>query len=85
AFLLLVPWVQTAPVRGAVTALDPHDRIQQVTALVPGRVEKWYVVDGQEVKEGDPIASIVDNDPDVLARLAAERAQVIAQIDAANQ
>lgn len=85
AFLLLVPWVQTAPGRGAVTALDPHDRIQQVTALVPGRVDKWYVIDGQEVKAGDPIAAIVDNDPDVLARLAAERAQVLAQIEAASQ
>jgi hypothetical protein len=35
AFLFLVPWVQTAPGRGSVTALDPHDRVQQITALVP--------------------------------------------------
>jgi multidrug efflux pump subunit AcrA (membrane-fusion protein) len=85
AFLFLVPWVQTAPGRGSVTALDPHDRVQQITALVPGRVEKWYVNDGQEVKAGDPIAQIVDNDPDVLTRMAAERAQVLAQIDSVAQ
>ncbi|MDF8331701.1 HlyD family secretion protein [Novosphingobium cyanobacteriorum] len=85
AFLLFVPWVQTAPGRGVVTALDPHDRVQQVTALLPGRVEKWYVNDGQTVKEGDPIARIVDNDPDVLVRMAAERAQVLAQIDSVAQ
>lgn len=85
AFLLLVPWVQTAPGRGSVTALDPHDRVQQVTALVPGRVEQWYVNDGQEVKAGAPIARIVDNDPDVLIRMAAERAQVLAQIDSVAQ
>lgn len=85
AFLLLVPWVQTAPGRGSVTALDPHDRVQQITAMVPGRVEQWYVNDGQAVKAGDPIARIVDNDPDVLTRMAAERAQVLAQIDSVAQ
>jgi RND family efflux transporter MFP subunit len=84
-FLLTVPWVQTAPGTGQVTALDPHDRVQQITALVPGRVEQWYVTDGQSVKEGDPVARVMDNDPDVLSRLAAERAQVKAQIDAASQ
>ncbi|WP_408590990.1 HlyD family secretion protein [Novosphingobium sp.] len=85
AFLIFVPWVQTAPGRGAVTALDPHDRVQQVTAMVPGRVERWYVSDGQALKAGQPIARIVDNDPDVLIRMAAERSQVLAQIDSVAQ
>lgn len=83
--LFLVKWVQTAPGRGEVIALNPEDRVQQVTALVPGRVEKWFVVDGQQVKKGDPIARIIDNDPDLLVRLGAEREQVIAQIAAAEQ
>ena len=83
--LVFVPWVQTAPGRGQVVALDPQDRVQQVTAFVPGRVERWYVVDGQVVRKGDPIARIADNDPDLLARLAAERAQVAAQIAASEQ
>lgn len=83
--LFAVKWVQTAPGRGDVIALNPEDRVQQVTALVPGRVEKWFVVDGQLVKQGDPIARIIDNDPDLLTRLAAEREQVVAQIDAAQQ
>ena len=83
--LFAVKWVQTAPGRGDVIALNPEDRVQQVTALVPGRVEKWFVVDGQLVKQGDPIARIIDNDPDLLTRLAAEREQVVAQIEAAQQ
>lgn len=83
--LVFVPWVQTAPGRGQVVALDPQDRVQQVTALVPGRVDRWYVVDGQQVQKGDPIARIADNDPDLLARLGAERAQVVAQIAATEQ
>lgn len=83
--LFAVKWVQTAPGRGDVIALNPEDRVQQVTALVPGRVERWFVVDGQQVKQGDPIARIIDNDPDLLVRLAAEREQVVAQISAAEQ
>lgn len=83
--LFAVKWVQTAPGRGDVIALNPEDRVQQVTALVPGRVERWFVVDGQQVRKGDPIARIIDNDPDLLIRLAAEREQVVAQISAAEQ
>ncbi|MFN3469697.1 MAG: efflux RND transporter periplasmic adaptor subunit [Novosphingobium sp.] len=83
--LFAVDWVQTAPGRGEVIALNPEDRVQQVTALVPGRVEKWFVVDGQQVKKGDPIARIIDNDPNLLQRLAAERDQVVAEIAASEQ
>jgi len=83
--LLTVPWVQTAPGKGQVVALDPEDRVQDITALVTGRVERWHVKDGQHVRRGDPIARIVDNDPELLARLAAERAQVEAQISASQQ
>ncbi|WP_294264755.1 efflux RND transporter periplasmic adaptor subunit [uncultured Sphingomonas sp.] len=85
AILILVPWVQTSAGAGQIAALDPEDRVQDVTALVPGRVERWYVRDGDLVKRGDPIAKITDNDPDLLARLAAERAQVLAEIAAAQQ
>ncbi|MEZ0498340.1 efflux RND transporter periplasmic adaptor subunit [Sphingomonas sp. IW22] len=85
AILVFVPWVQTSAGAGQVAALDPEDRVQDVTALVPGRVERWYVRDGDRVRRGEPIARIVDNDPNLLARLAAERAQVLAEIAAAQQ
>ena len=85
AIMLLVPWVQTANGTGQVVALDPGDRQQQVTALVPGKVDRWYVQDGQHVERGDPIARVVDLDPDLLSRLAAERAQVQAEIAAVQQ
>lgn len=83
--LAVVPWLQTAPGAGQVAALNPDDRVQAITALVPGRVERWYVQDGQRVRRGDPIARIVDNDPDLLTRLRAERSQVLAEIAAAEQ
>lgn len=85
AILVAVPWVQTAQGTGMVVALDPDDRAQEVTALVPGRVERWYVQDGQHVDAGDPIARVIDVDPNLLSRLAAERAQVEAEIAATRQ
>lgn len=85
AFLAFVPWVQTAQGAGQITALDPSDRPQSVTALVPGRVEKWFVTDGAFVRQGDPIARVTDNDPQLLERLNAERNQVQAEIAAASQ
>lgn len=85
AFLWFVPWVQTAYGQGQVTTLSPADRVQNITALVPGRVERWYVEEGDLVAEGDPIARIADNDPQLLDRIEAERAQVEAEIAAAEQ
>ncbi|WP_288015462.1 HlyD family efflux transporter periplasmic adaptor subunit [Blastomonas sp.] len=82
-FMIYVPWVQTAYGAGQVIALNPQDRLQNVTALVPGRIEKWYVQDGQVVKEGDPIALIADNDPMLLQRLRAERSLAEAKVAAA--
>jgi len=83
--LFLVPWLQTAQGQGQVVALDPEDRAQEVTALVPGRVERWFVQDGQHVDRGQPIARVVDLDPNLLSRLAAERAQIEAEIAAVRQ
>jgi multidrug efflux pump subunit AcrA (membrane-fusion protein) len=83
--MVYVPWVQTAVGDGRVAALDPGDRNQEVTALIAGRVERWYVRDGQHVSRGDPIARVVDVDPGLLSRLAAERAQVEAEIAAVRQ
>ncbi len=84
AFLLFTPWVQTTAGNGSVTALNPNDRLQEINALVSGRIEEWYVRDGSAVKAGDPIVKIVDNDPQLLDRLRAERAQVIARREAAE-
>ncbi|EED31326.1 RND efflux membrane fusion protein [gamma proteobacterium NOR5-3] len=83
-FLAFVPWVQTASGPGNVTALNPNDRMQEINALVPGRIQEWYVRDGSRVKVGDPIVKIVDNDPQLLERLRAERGQVMAKLTAAE-
>lgn len=72
-FMALVPWVQTSAGMGQVITLNPQDRLQNISALVSGRIERWYVQDGAVVKAGQPIAEIVDNDPLLVQRLGAER------------
>jgi multidrug efflux pump subunit AcrA (membrane-fusion protein) len=84
AFLVFAPWIQTAAGPGSVIALDPNDRLQEINALVSGRIQEWYVRDGSRVKLGDPIVKIVDNDPLLLERLQAERLQVMAKLEAAE-
>lgn len=82
AFLVFTPWVQTTRGAGGVIALDPNDRPQEINALVSGRIDSWYVRDGDRVRAGDPILRVADNDPLLLERLDAERMQLVAQRDA---
>jgi multidrug resistance efflux pump len=83
-FLIYVPWVQTTSGRGVVTTLSPNERKQDINALVPGRIEEWYVRDGSSVKKDDPIVRIADIDPNLLERLQAERRQIELQLQAAQ-
>lgn len=85
AFLIYVPWVQTTSGTGVVTTLSPNERRQDINALVPGRIEEWYVRDGSSVKKGDPIVRIADIDPNLIERLQAEREQVSLQLEAAKR
>lgn len=84
AFLTYVPWVQTTSGRGVVTTLSPNERKQDINALVPGRIEEWYVRDGSSVKRGDPIVRIADVDPNLIERLQAERRQLELQLQASQ-
>lgn len=72
--ILLLPWRQTIPGRGTVTALRPEDRPQTVQNQIGGRIEKWAVREGQEVKKGDTILVISETsqsyfDPELPQRL----------------
>lgn len=84
-FLAYVPWIQTSRGSGVVNALKPSDRMQELNALVSGRIAEWYVQDGSRVKANDPIVRIIDNDPQLLERLENERDQVEAKLDAARK
>jgi len=83
--LVFVPWQQTVMCRGMVTAFSPTERMQVLTARVAGQVRTWHVVEGSRVKMNDPIVDIEDNDPDLAARLDAQRTFLAGRLEAARE
>lgn len=81
-FFLFIPWQQTAVGDGRVIAFAPGERMQLITSNVDGRVEKWFVREGDKVRAGDVLAKMVDNDPDIVDRLKRQREAVARRIDA---
>lgn len=71
--ILFFPWTQNITANGAVTTLTPDQRPQSIQSPIPGRIERWYVREGDFVKKGDTILFIseVKNDyfdPNLLER-----------------
>lgn len=82
---LWIPWVQTTSGTGQVTTLRPSDRVQNINALVAGRIAEWYVQDADFVKAGDPIIRIQDIDEQLLPRLQAQLEAAERKIAAARE
>ncbi|HPF66409.1 MAG: HlyD family efflux transporter periplasmic adaptor subunit [Flavobacteriales bacterium] len=55
---MFLPWTQNIRARGQVTSLTPDQRPQTIHAVIPGRIEQWYVREGQLVNKGDTILRI---------------------------
>jgi multidrug resistance efflux pump len=56
--ILCLPWTQNISGRGRLTSLQPDQRPQTIQSIIPGRIEKWYVQEGQFVQKGDTILVI---------------------------
>ncbi|WP_027138691.1 HlyD family secretion protein [Gaetbulibacter saemankumensis] len=56
--ILFLPWTQNITGQGQVTTLKPNHRPQTIQSPIPGRIEAWYVQEGDYVKEGDTILRI---------------------------
>lgn len=72
--ILFVPWQQHIQSEGTIIALNPEDRPQVIPTVISGRVEKWYVTEGQNVKKGDTIVFLSEvkdkfMDPEMIQRL----------------
>lgn len=79
---LFLPWTQNIRSIGYVTALRPDQRPQTVHSIIAGRIEKWYVAEGDYVNAGDTVlmvSEIKDDyfDPELLERT---RMQVDAKV-----
>ncbi|MGZ0017335.1 HlyD family secretion protein [Yeosuana sp. AK3] len=56
--ILFLPWTQNITGQGQVTTLKPSQRPQTIQSQIPGRVEQWFVQEGDYVKKGDTIIRI---------------------------
>ena len=64
--ILFLPWTQNISGSGAVTTLKPDQRPQTVQTAIAGRIEKWFVKEGDFVQKGDTILFISEIKEDYL-------------------
>jgi multidrug resistance efflux pump len=64
--ILFLPWTQNISGSGAVTTLKPDQRPQTIHTAIAGRIEKWFVQEGDYVKKGDTILFISETKEDYL-------------------
>lgn len=57
---MLLPWTQNVRSEGHVTTLTPEQRPQTVHALIDGRIQRWFVQEGDQVALGDTLAVIAE-------------------------
>jgi multidrug efflux pump subunit AcrA (membrane-fusion protein) len=86
AIVMFLPWTQNIRSTGNVTTLKQEQRPQQINTIIPGKVIRWHVAEGDYVKAGDTIlqlSEIKDEylDPQLIQRT---REQLAAKQQAIN-
>ena len=76
--ILFLPWTQNISGTGFVTTLKPGQRPQSIQSVISGRLEKWYVQEGDFVQKGDTILEISEIkseyfDPNLVERTGQQR------------
>ncbi len=74
---MFLPWTQNVRADGKVTTLRPEQRPQTIHATIAGRIEHWYVTEGQAVKRGDTIVFLSEVkseyfDPNLVSRMGSQ-------------
>lgn len=72
---LFLPWTQNINAKGYVTTRSPEQRPQAIQSVIAGRLENWFVQEGDFVEKGDTVVFISEVkseyfDPDLLMRTA---------------
>lgn len=58
--VLFLPWTQNIRSGGQVTTLKPNQKPQNINSVIGGRIENWYVQEGDFVQAGDTILKVSD-------------------------
>jgi len=85
-----LPWTQNIQMKGKVTTLLPGQRPQDVNSAIAGRIEKWYVREGDLVQKGDTIVFLSEVkaeyfDPQLLERASNQIAAKQGSMDSYQQ
>jgi multidrug resistance efflux pump len=88
--ILFLPWTQNVSGKGYVTTLMPEHRPQTIQSPIPGRIEKWYVQEGDFVNPGDTILHISEVkgeyfDPQLMERTAEQMAAKSGSVDSYSE
>lgn len=81
--VLFLPWTQNITGHGKVTTLRPNQRPQNIQSQIPGRVEQWFIKEGDYVKAGDTILRISEVKSDYFDSKLSERTNL--QLEAKNE
>lgn len=84
--VLFLPWTQNVTSNGQVTTLKLSQRPQTIQSQIPGRIEEWFVQEGDFVKEGDTILRMSEVKSEYFDDKLVERTndQIVAKSSSAN-
>ncbi|MCG1036733.1 HlyD family secretion protein [Polaribacter sargassicola] len=71
--ILFLPWTQNISGNGVVTTLTLEQRPQTIQSQIPGRIEEWFIKEGDYVKKGDTILRISEVKSDYFDNQLIER------------
>ena len=71
--VLFLPWTQNISSSGNVSTLYQDQRAQQINTVIPGKIIKWYIKEGDVIKKGDTIVQLADTKDDYLDPNLVER------------
>lgn len=70
---LFLPWTQNITGTGNVTTLKPNQRPQSIQSPISGRIEQWFIQEGDYIKKGDTILRISEIKSDYFDDKLVER------------
>lgn len=73
--VLFLPWTQNIRSQGYITTLKPDQRPQTINSIIAGRIENWYVREGDLVEKGDTILFLSEVKPDYMDPNLLERTE----------
>lgn len=74
-FSMFVPWTQNIQGKGYVTTLSPAQKPQAIQSVISGKLEKWFVREGDFVEAGDTIVFVSEVKSEYFDPQLVERTQ----------